>query len=197
MALPIDFASAVSEAKPSLVAVFAKRYGAGAGILWSADGLVLTNRHVLGRHRPKVLLANDRQLEAEVIATDEEVDLALLRIDARDLPAIRIGDSTQLHVGELVFTLGHPWGQRNAASFGVVSQLGNAQTRGRRGLIPIIRTDAHLAPGNSGGPLLNASGEVVGINTMIVGGNQGIAIPSAVAVDFVEHVKAELPVTNY
>ncbi len=189
MALPINFASAVSAAKPSLVAVFARRYGAGAGILWSADGLVLTNSHVLGRHHPKVLLADERQLDAEVIATDEEVDLALLRIAARDLPAIQIGDSTQLHVGELVFTLGHPWGQRNAASFGIVSQLGNAQTRGRRGLIPIIRTDARLAPGNSGGPLLNAAGEVVGINTMIVGGNQGIAIPSAVALDFVQSVK--------
>lgn len=197
MALPIDFASAVSIAKPSLVAVFAKRFGAGAGIIWSKDGLVLTNRHVLGRHNPKVLLADERQLDAEVIATDEEVDLALLRIESDDLPAAQIGDSTQLRVGELVFTLGHPWGQRNAASFGVISQLGNAQTRGRRGLIPIIRTDARLAPGNSGGPLLNAAGEVVGINTMIVGGNQGIAIPSAVAVDFVENVKAKLPVTNY
>jgi serine protease Do len=192
MTLPLNFASAVSAARPSLVAVFDKRYGAGAGILWSADGLVLTNRHVLGRHHPKVLFNDERQLQAEVIATDEEVDLALLRVDARELPAAHIGDSTQLRVGELVFTLGHPWGQRNAASFGVVSQLGNAQTRGRRGLIPIIRTDARLAPGNSGGPLLNAAGEVIGINTMIVGGNQGIAIPSAVAVDFVQSVRAEV-----
>jgi len=196
MALPINFASAVSAAKPSLVAVFAKRYGAGAGILWSADGLVLTNRHVLSSHHPKVLLADERQLGAEVVATDEEIDLALLRVNARDLPAIQIGDSTQLRIGELVFTLGHPWGQRNSASFGIISQLGNAQTRGRRGLIPIIRTDARLAPGNSGGPLLNASGEVVGINTMIVGGNQGIAIPSAVAVDFVEQVKSKISVAN-
>jgi serine protease Do len=178
------------------VAVFDKRFGAGAGIIWSTDGLVLTNRHVLGRHHPKVLLNDERQLQAEVIATDEEVDLALLRVESGDLTAVRIGDSTQLRVGELVFTLGHPWGQRNAASFGVVSQLGNAQTRGRRGLIPIIRTDARLAPGNSGGPLLNAAGEVVGINTMIVGGNQGIAIPSAVAVDFVENVKIKSSVLN-
>ena len=196
MALPINFASAVTSAQPGLVAVFAKRYGAGAGLIWGADGLILTNRHVLGRHQPKVLLSNERQFDAEVVSTDEEIDLALLRIDARDLPAIRIGDSTQLRVGELVFTLGHPWGQRNAASFGIISQLGNAQTRGRRGLIPIIRTDARLAPGNSGGPLLNAAGEVVGINTMIVGGDQGIAIPSAVAIDFVEKVKVELSVMS-
>lgn len=190
MALPINFASAVSATKPSLVAVFAKRYGAGAGIIWSGDGLVLTNRHVLGKHRPRVLFADERQLDAEVVATDEEVDLALLRVDVRHLPAVAIGDSTQLRVGELVFTLGHPWGQRNAASLGIVSHLGSAQTRGRRGTIPVIRTDARLAPGNSGGPLLNAAGEVVGINTMIVGGDQGIAIPAAVAVEFVSQVGA-------
>jgi serine protease Do len=185
MALPIDPRAVIAEARPSLVTVFAKRYGAGAGILWNADGLVLTNRHVLGHQKPKVLLADERQFDAEVVASDEEIDLALLRIDGNELLAARIGDSTQLRVGELVLTLGHPWGQRNAASFGIVSQLTDARTQGRRGLIPIIRTDARLAPGNSGGPLLNAAGEVVGINTMIVGGDQGIAIPSAVALEFV------------
>lgn len=194
MTLPIDISAAVAEVKPSLVAVFARRYGAGAGILWSRDGLVLTNRHVLGRHSPSVLLADERQFEAEVIATDEEVDLALLRIAGNDLPAARIADSTQLRVGELVFTLGHPWGQRNAASFGIVSHLDTAQTRGRRGVIPVIRTDARLAPGNSGGPLVNAAGEVVGINTMIVGGDQGIAIPTAVALEFVAQVNDQVSV---
>ncbi len=185
MSADIDFSEIARSTRPSLVTVFAKRFGAGAGILWSADGLVLTNRHVLGRQKAKVWLADERPFSAEVIATDEEVDLALLRIDAKDLPAARIGDSTLLRVGELVMTLGHPWGQRNAASFGVVSHLGNAHTRGKRGIIPVIQTDARLAPGNSGGPLLNAAGEVVGINTMIVGGDQGVAVPSAVALDFV------------
>jgi len=196
MSAAIDFSEVARTARPSLVTVFAKRFGAGAGILWSADGLVLTNNHVLGRQEPKVLLADERQFSADIVATDEEVDLALLRIDAKDLPAARIGDSTQLRVGELVLTLGHPWGQRNAASFGVVSHLGNAHTRGKRGLIPIIQTDAHLAPGNSGGPLLNAAGEVVGINTMIVGGDQGVAVPSAVALDFVAKVIVNAGVSN-
>jgi serine protease Do len=124
------------------------------------------------------------------------VDLALLRVNAQDLPAAAIGDSTRLRVGELVAAFGHPWGQRNAASFGIVSHLGTASTRGERGVVPVIRTDARLAPGNSGGPLLNAAGEVVGINTMIVGGDQGIAIPSAVALDFVSKALAELSVSN-
>src|SRR3970282_796905 len=98
MTLPVDFASVVSTAKPSLVAVFAKQNGAGAGILWSKDGLVLTNRHGLGRPQPTVLLSDERKLDAEVIATDEEVDLALLRVHAEGLPAAQIGDSKQLRV---------------------------------------------------------------------------------------------------
>jgi serine protease Do len=184
-----DFSAALAALRPSLVTVFAKRFGAGAGIIWDAQGLVLTNRHVIGREAPLVLLADERKLDAEVVATDEEVDLALLRVHGSDLQVAAIGDSTLLRVGELVATLGHPWGQRNAASFGVISYLGTAATRGERGVVPIIRTDARLAPGNSGGPLLNAAGEVVGINTMIVGGNQSIAIPSAVALDFVSQVQ--------
>ncbi|HEY4718694.1 MAG TPA: trypsin-like peptidase domain-containing protein [Anaerolineales bacterium] len=189
MPLLFDSPAAVAAARPSLVAVFARRFGAGAGILWSADGLVLTNHHVLGRQSPRVMLVDERSFAAEVIATDEEIDLALLRIPAADLPAARIADSTRLRVGELVFTLGHPWGQRNAASLGIISHLASAQTRGPRGLIPVIRTDARLAPGNSGGPLLNGAGEVVGINTLIVGGDQGVAIPSAVALDFISKIK--------
>ena len=192
----IDTSAAIAAARPSVVAVFGRRYGAGAGILWSADGLVVTNRHVVSRRRgaARILLADERQLEAELIATDDEVDLALLHVNAQELPAARIGDSVKLRVGEMVFTLGHPWGQRNSASFGIVSQLGKAETRGERGSIPVIRTDARLAPGNSGGPLVNAAGEVVGINTMIIGGDQGIAIPSSVAVEFVSQHSKEMAV---
>jgi len=192
MPLPFDPQAAIASARSSLVTVFAKRFGAGAGFLWSANGLVLTNHHVLGRHSPRVLLSDERSFDAEVVATDEEIDLALLRIPAAGLPAARIADSTRLRVGELVLTLGHPWGQRNAASLGIVSHLASAQTRGPRRVIPVIRTDARLAPGNSGGPLLNVAGEVVGINTMIVGGDQGVAIPSAVALDFVEKVQVQV-----
>jgi serine protease Do len=192
MPAAIDFSEIAQAMRPSLVTVFAKRFGVGAGILWSADGFVLTNRHVLGRQEPKVLLADERQFSADVVATDEEVDLALLRIKGADFPAAHIGDSTQLRVGELVLTFGHPWGHRNAASIGIVSHLGNAHTRGKRGIIPIIQTDARLAPGNSGGPLLNAAGEVVGINTMIVGGDQGLAVPSSVALDFVKQFQESM-----
>jgi serine protease Do len=149
--------------------------------------LVLTNNHVVSTRwdRALVTLWDNRELEAQVVARDEEVDLALLRVAGDDLTPAIVGDSTDLRVGALVFAFGHPWGQRNSATAGIVSYLTTAETRGPRKLIPVIRTDARLAPGNSGGPLVNAAGEVVGINTMIVGGDQGFVIPSAVAQEFV------------
>jgi serine protease Do len=184
-----QFSELLADLQASIVLVQAKRFGAGAGIVWSAEGLILTNQHVIGKHNQALIrFFDDKQVSAKVIARDPEVDLALLKIQSSGLSAAKIGDSRDLIIGQLVFTLGHPWGQRHSATAGVVSHLGSAQTRGKRGAIPIIRTDARLAPGNSGGPLLNASGEVVGINTMVVGGNQGVAVPSAVAIDFVEQV---------
>ena len=191
-----QFSELLAELRLSLVIVQAKRFGAGAGIIWDSQGLILTNNHVLGRKSSaRVTLSDDRQVDARLVARDAEIDLAILRLPDLDLPAAIIGDSTKLRVGDLVFALGHPWGRRNAATAGVISHLSTARTRGKRGLIPIIRTDAYLAPGNSGGPLLNAAGEVIGINTMVVNGNQGVAVPSAVALDFVSQVsqtKAEV-----
>lgn len=187
-----DSAAADISAKttPGLVIIQAGRRGAGAGIVWDSEGLILTNSHVLGRHQTLVTLSDDRQVYAEVVAKDAEIDLALLRINDNDLTAMPIGDSTSVRVGEMVFAIGHPWGQRSSISVGVISHLTNAQTRGPRGVIPIIRTDARLAPGNSGGPLVNHAGEVIGINTMIVGGDQGVAIPSAVAKEFINSARA-------
>jgi serine protease Do len=181
-----QFSEMVEDVRRSLVIVQSRRTGGGAGILWDDQGLILTNAHVLGRRAPAIILADDRQLKAKVLGIDPEIDLAILKIDPVNLPPARIGDSTQLRVGELVFAIGHPWGQRNAVTTGIVSHLAHAETRESGRLVPIIRTDARLAPGNSGGPLVTASGEVVGINTMIVGGDQGVAIPSAVAKDLIE-----------
>jgi serine protease Do len=189
--LDAEFTDLVGKLSASLVTIQSKRFGAGAGVIWDAGGMILTNFHVLGNHTPRITLADDRSYEAEVAYSDPEIDLALLRIPATKLPAAPIGDSTLLRTGELVFTLGHPWGQRAATSLGIVSHLTTAQTRQSGRVIPVIRIDAHLAPGNSGGPLLNGAGEVVGINTLIVGGDQGVAIPSAVARDFV--AKQEQP----
>jgi len=177
--------------RPSLV-VGGDRFGAGAGIVWDAQGLILTNSHVVNGRTPVVMLHDDREFEARLVGRDAEIDLALMEINARDLPAARVAES-EPRVGEMVFAFGHPWGQREYVSSGIVSAVSTAQTRGARGSIPVIRSDAPLAPGNSGGPLVNGSGEVVGINAMIVGGDQSISIPASVARQFVRKALSERP----
>ena len=182
-------AEVVQRVQRSLVVLNNGRRGFGAGIIWSRDGLILTNHHVIAHGRTRVGLADGSEHPAEPVASDPEIDLALLRIEARELPAALVADSRNLRVGQLVLAVGHPWGQRGVVTAGLISSLGKAQTRGKRGQVDIIRSDARLAPGNSGGPLVNAAGAVVGINTMIVGGDQGIAVPSHVASSFIEQEK--------
>ncbi len=155
--------------------------GTGAGFLWSPDGSVITNHHVVtGSRRTEVVLADDRSFGAEVVRSSRRLDLAMVRLRGApgDLSTPRIGDSDSLRVGELVFAFGHPWGRRGAVTAGIVSGLGSA---GRPfGRARYVQTDAYLAPDNSGGPLVNARGEVVGVNAMILGG-LSLAIPSNTA----------------
>jgi len=179
----------VQQVMPSLVVVRGRRFGAGAGIVWDANGLILTNNHVVGRHSPIVLLQDDREYESKLVARDPDVDLALLSIDAADLTPLQPA-SVSPRVGEMVFAFGHPWGQRNTVTRGIVSALVYAQNR-RGEKLPIVRSDASLAPGNSGGPLVNAKGEVIGINAMIVGGDQSVSIAASVATDFVRKAIAK------
>ena len=179
----------VQQVLPSLVVVRGRRFGAGSGIVWDANGLILTNNHVVGRHPPIVLLQDDREYESRLVARDPDVDLALLSIEATNLTALR-PISVSPRVGEMVFAFGHPWGQRNTVTRGIVSALVSAQNR-RGDQVPIVRSDAPLAPGNSGGPLVNAIGEIVGINAMIVGGDQYVSIAASVAVDFVRKATAK------
>jgi serine protease Do len=174
---------------PSLVIVRGHRHGAGAGVVWSADGLILTNNHVVGRRTPVVILNDDREFESKLIARNPDIDLALLSIDANRLTPLPPASGSP-RVGEMVFAFGHPWGQRNIVTRGIVSAVLSAQTRSGA-KFPVIRSDATLAPGNSGGPLVNASGEVIGLNAMIMGGDQSLAISISVAREFVNNVLAE------
>ena len=178
----------VQQVLPSLVVVRGHRYGAGAGIVWDANGLILTNNHVVGRRTPIVILQNDHEYESRLLARDPDVDLALLSIDATSLTPLKPA-SISPRVGEMVFAFGHPWGQRNTVTRGIVSALASAQNR-RGDTLPIVRSDVPLAPGNSGGPLVNASGEVIGINAMIIGGDQSVSISASVANDFVREALA-------
>lgn len=165
-------------------------HGVGAGIIWSRDpagnALVLTNHHILGRSPVlQAGLQDGTSYTAEVVSKDRTIDLALLRMEHQGLPTASIADSRLLRVGQLVFAVGHPWGQRNAVTTGMISSLARMRVQGSPGEIDVIRSDARLAPGNSGGPLVNANGAVIGINTMILGGDQGIALASHVASNFV------------
>ena len=185
----------VEQVLPSLVVVRGHRFGAGSGIVWSTDGLILTNNHVVGRHTPVVILQNDREYESRLVARDPDVDLALLSIEAAGLTPLKAA-ALAPRVGEMVFAFGHPWGQRNTVTRGIVSALVSAQSRAGE-QVPIVRSDVPLAPGNSGGPLVNARGEVVGINAMIVGGDQSVAIAASVVTDFVKRaIKKAEPVPN-
>jgi serine protease Do len=185
----------VRRVQRSLVVLHNGQHGVGAGIIWddshrnkrSDSSLILTNYHVIahGRHI-RAELEDGSEYPARPLAQAPDFDLALLEIDKGDLPAALIADSRSLRVGELVLAIGHPWGQHSAVTAGLVSGLSIAQTRDPEKSIEIIRSDVNLAPGNSGGPLVNANGAVVGINTMILGGDQGIAIPSHIASAFVE-----------
>ena len=134
-------------------------------------------------------LGDDSEHESRLVARDPHVDLALLSIEVSGLTPLQPA-SVSPRVGEMVFTFGHPFGQRNAVTQGIVSAMLSAQTR-RGKEIPIIRSDASLAPGNSGGPLVNAHGEMIGINTMIMGGDQSIAIHVSVVKDFMERALSD------
>ncbi len=180
----------LSRARRSLVQVRSGRMGAGAGIVWMGDGLILTNNHVVGRGSLRVILSDQSEYNASLVARDPESDLAALRIQAGSLPSALVADSRNLRVGQMVFALGHPWGQIGFVTAGIISALGSFQTRSGREY-PYIRMDAALAPGNSGGMLVNAAGGVIGINNMIIGGDQGMAVPSHVASSFIERVLAQ------
>ena len=174
----------VQRVMPSLAIVRGRRWGAGAGIVWREDGLIITNNHVVGRHAPMVKLQDEGEYESRLMARDPHVDRALLSIEVSDLTPLQPASASP-RIGEMVFTFGHPFGQRNSVTRGIVSAMLTARTR-RGKEIPVIRSDAPLAPGNSGGPLVNTRGEVIGINTMIMGGDQSIAMHVSVVKDFVE-----------
>jgi len=176
----------VQRVQRSLVVLHNGRQGIGAGIIWRSDGVIVTNQHVIAHGGARTVLLDRREYPARLVAEDPEVDLAILKVDSNHLPPALVADARNLRVGQLVLAVGHPWGQRNVVTAGLISGFGTAQTRGPRQLVEVIRSDVRLAPGNSGGPLVNAAGAVVGINTMIIGGDLGIAVPSHVVSAFVE-----------
>ncbi len=158
--------------------------GGGSGVIWSADGLIVTNAHVVHSREPKVTLDDGRAFRAAVERVDQRRDLALLRIPASGLPAAVVGDSGALRPGQVVTAVGNPLGVTGAVTAGVIYAVEGARW---------VQADVHLAPGNSGGLLADAGGRVIGINTMIVGG-LAMAIPSDAVAAFVGGQQPSTPV---
>ena len=167
---------------PSVANLRVARRGTGSGVVITPDGFMLTNAHVIGNgRRVRASFTDGSDVQASVVGVDPLSDLGLLRLDAAAAPAAELGDAAKLRVGQLVVAIGNPHGYAGSVTAGVVSALGRSlPARDRtatRMIDDVIQTDAALNPGNSGGALVNGTGEVVGINTAVAGIGLGLAIP--------------------
>jgi serine protease Do len=184
--LPEGFGDVAEKLRRSTVQVLSEdhaRGGIGSGIIWEADGTVITNAHVARGEHVRVELWDGRSMLGAVAARDTYADLAKLKLRATNLPAVPRRESSSLRAGELVVAVGNPLGFIGALATGVVHGAGPIRGLGRR---TWVHAAIRLAPGNSGGPLADAAGRVIGVNTMVVAGGLALAIPSERVVRFLE-----------
>ncbi len=172
-----EMGDVADDARRSLVQVRSGRQGGGAGAIWRPDGLVVTNAHVVRNRSLQVTLPDGSNLPARILAHDPARDLAALSVDASGLPPIELGDSRTLRPGQWVMALGHPWGVSGAATGGVVIGVGENLPEIPQSGREWIAVSLHLRPGHSGGPLVDDKGRLVGINTMMMGLEVGMAVP--------------------
>ena len=186
--LNAEMAGVVASVRRSLVQVQNGLAGAGAGTIWHPDGLILTNAHVAERPSLKVVLPDDRTLPARILAYDGDLDLAALAVEATGLAAIELGDSRRLQPGQWVLALGHPWGVPGAVSAGIVAGVGAHLPKMPLAHREWIAVSLRLRPGHSGGPLVDAHGRLVGINTIMAGPDVGLAVPVHVVKAFLREM---------
>ena len=174
------FGEIAEKLRRSTVLIRAGNRGGGSGVIWSSDGSVITNAHVMRGKQISLQLWDGREFQATVASRDPHRDLAALRIGATNLPSVLVADSSQVRPGELAIAIGNPLGFVGALTTGVIHAVGPLRRLGSRSW---VQADVRLAPGNSGGPLADARGRVIGINTMVAG-RLALAIPSNIVRDF-------------